>query len=356
MQRTFLLWSSASPADSDRCTKRVKERSLRGVAPHVQARLLVIIASVAFLVITLRSGAAVHDSSTHAEREQVPTWSAKDMEFFLHGSMSAEVIPEGVLGAFIKTYPDLFATNDLTHLGLIPDPEFGWPIGISRANVKHLGGLPSLGINCASCHFAQITSESVDQPIRILGVTSHFDVEKFFGSILAATFKTSDPANMKKFLGIYLNADAKAFDAKWQNQEQQIIAIMRNDPFGTKGVPVGELHKIDNADVRQSFEPDIDLAARAKSMLQLLPQYASCRAHSRSTARKARFRTGTNDAFGLLAAALLNLPQPYSPIKFGLVWNIDKRTWVHWDGNTKSPITQSARIARARRTASWQTR
>src|SRR5437667_12112794 len=117
-------------------------------------------------------------------------------------------------------------------------------------------------INCASCHFAQITSKSVDQPIRILGATSHFDVEEFFGSILAATFKTSDPVNMKKFLGIYLNAEAKTFDAKWQNQEQQIIALMREDPFGAKGVSAGELHKIDTADVRQSFEPDIDLAAR----------------------------------------------------------------------------------------------
>jgi len=68
-------------------------------------------------------------------------------------------------------------------------------------------------------------------------------VEEFFGSILAATFKTSDPVNMKKFLGIYLNAEAKTFDAKWQNQEQQIIAIMRDDAFGAKRVPVGELHK-----------------------------------------------------------------------------------------------------------------
>src|SRR5215471_4060388 len=50
---------------------------------------------------------------------------------------------------------------------------------------------------------------------------------------------------------------------------------------------------------------------------------------------------GRNDAFGLLAASLLNAPQPYSPIKFGLVWNVDKRTWVHWDGNTKSPIARN---------------
>jgi len=30
------------------------------------------------------------------------------MNFFLHGSMSTEVVPEAVLRAFIKTYPDLF--------------------------------------------------------------------------------------------------------------------------------------------------------------------------------------------------------------------------------------------------------
>ena len=50
---------------------------------------------------------------------------------------------------------------------------------------------------------------------------------------------------------------------------------------------------------------------------------------------------GRNDAFGILSASLLNAPTPYSPIKFGLVWNVDKRTWVHWDGNTKSPISRN---------------
>ena len=50
---------------------------------------------------------------------------------------------------------------------------------------------------------------------------------------------------------------------------------------------------------------------------------------------------GRNDAFGILAASLLNKPQPYAPTRFGLVWDIDKRTWVHWDGNTKSPIARN---------------
>jgi hypothetical protein len=50
---------------------------------------------------------------------------------------------------------------------------------------------------------------------------------------------------------------------------------------------------------------------------------------------------GRNDAFGILSASLLNSPTPYAPIKFGLIWNVDKRTWVHWDGNTRSPIARN---------------
>ncbi len=164
------------------------------------------------LGLALFAQGAIDDKPGRIDIQQVPTWSEQDMKFFLHGSMSTEVVPEPVLRAFIKIYPDLFPTTDLSHLGLIPDPEFGWAIGLSRANVKHLGGLSALGINCASCHVAQLTTTSSSEPIRILGVTRHFDVESFFGSILAATFNTSDPGNMKKFLAVYLNADPKDFD------------------------------------------------------------------------------------------------------------------------------------------------
>jgi hypothetical protein len=60
---------------------------------------------------------------------QAPQWSKSDLDFFLHGSMSTEMVPEAVLRAFIATYPDLFPSKDLSHLGLIPDEEFGWPVG-----------------------------------------------------------------------------------------------------------------------------------------------------------------------------------------------------------------------------------
>jgi hypothetical protein len=287
-------------------------------------------------MVALCANAAALEKATRIDIEQVPSWSSQDMDFFLHGSMSTEVVPEGILRAFFKTYPDLFPTSDLSHLGLIPDSAFGWPIGLSRTRVKHLGGLPAIGINCASCHVTQIMSASASEPIRILGVTSHFDVEAFFGSILAATFRTSDPPNMKKFLAAYLNAGLDAFDPAWRNQEQNIVATMKNDPFGAKDIEPGELHKISSAEVQQSFESDIDLAARAHSMLKLFHNMRAALHVPDQPPMKAPPSSGPgrNDAFGLLAAGLLHAPQPYSP---SLVWY---GTWINALGFTGT-ATQS---------------
>src|SRR5438105_5939949 len=135
----------------------------------------------------IQSAISSKEKSAVAGNAQVPTWSQEDMDFFLHGSMSTEVMPEMILRALMHTYPDLFPTQDLSHLGLIPDPAFGWPIGFSRARVSHLGGLSSVGINCASCHVTDISSVQGGAPVRLLGLTSLFDAEAFFGSVIAAT-------------------------------------------------------------------------------------------------------------------------------------------------------------------------
>ena len=291
----------------------------------------------------LAEDAAVAKKSALPGLAQAPTWSQDDLDFFLHGSMGTEIIPEAVLRAFIKTYPDLFPAADLTHLGLIPDPAFGWPIGFSRTEVKHLGGLPSVGVNCASCHVAQITPATGGDPVRILGATSHFDAEAFFGSVLVATFKTAETGNMKKFLAAYFNADADIFEAAWRKQENKIVAAIKEDPLGAKGVASGELHEIAPDSVRPSFDPNLDLVARAQAMLQLFHNLRAALHLPDQPPPKPPPASGPgrNDAFGLLSGILLNSPQPYAPVKFGLVWNVDQRTWVHWDGNTQSPVARN---------------
>jgi hypothetical protein len=297
-------------------------------------------------VVALGAAAAVTFAADQPARAkidpaQIPKWSAEDLDFFLHGSMSTEVVPERVLRAFIKIYPDLFPASDLAYLGLIPDPAFGWPIGFSRkAEVKHLGGLSGVGINCASCHVAQIHSSGNKEPLRILGTTSHFNVEAYFGSVLVSTFKTSEPASMKLFLAAYFNNPA--LDAAWEAQQAKITETMAADPFGSQNLPPGELHQIPPAELDLAADA-ANLPQVAHSMLKLFHNMRAALHVPDQPPEKAPPASGPgrNDAFGILAASLLNKPQPYAPTKFGLVWDVDQRTWVHWDGNTKSPIARN---------------
>jgi len=300
-----------------------------------------ILSVLAIAAVTAATAATDQPVKAKIDSAQVPKWSADDLDFFLHGSMSTEVVPERVLRAFIKTYPDLFPASDLAYLGLIPDPQFGWPIGFSRkTEVKHLGGQSAVGINCASCHVAQITSNAGKEPIRILGATSHFNVEAFFGAVLVSTFKTSEPANMKLFLNAYFANPA--LDAAWEAQQAKITERMAADPFAGKDIAAGELHQIAPGELELANDA-AGLPELAHSMLKLFHNMRAALHVPDQPPEKVPPASGPgrNDAFGLLSAALLNRPQPYAPIKFGLVWNVDQRTWVHWDGNTKSPIARN---------------
>src|ERR1019366_878444 len=128
--------------------------------------------------------------------------------------------------------------------GLIPDASGGWPIGISRREVPHLAHLSSIGINCAACHVGEVTFGAAANPVRVLGMTSHFDAEAFFGAVAVATWRTSDAANMKRYLENYLLASdpqggTKAQDllaTELQRQEEKIPAAIAADPFGSKGI------------------------------------------------------------------------------------------------------------------------
>lgn len=286
-----------------------------------------------------------------SEAAQVPTWSRADLEFFLHGSMSTEIIPERVLHAFVRVNPDLFPRPDLGHFGLIPDPDFGWPVGFSRRPVPHLGGLSSVGLNCAACHVGEVAPAALGSPVRVLGMTSHFDAEAFFGAVIVATFRAADPVRLQRFLSAYLAAgDPTAGEAaqtwfadRWRRQEREIGAAIAADPLASKDLPTGALHQIAGADLRldpAGLAAGMDLVPVVRASLKL---FHNMRAALRIPDRlpdKAPPASGPgrNDAFGLLSAGLLGAPQPYAPVKYGLVWNLESRRWVHWDGNTQSPI------------------
>ncbi|MDP3766410.1 MAG: cytochrome c, partial [Dehalococcoidia bacterium] len=282
---------------------------------------------------------------------QVPGWSREDLQFFLHGSMGTEVVPERVLRAFARTYPDLFPRPDLSHFGLIPDPAFGWPVGFSRRPVPHLGGLSAVGVNCASCHVAEIVAATGGAPVRVLGPASHFDAEAFFGAVTVATFRTADPANMKRFLSDYLatgeptggEAAQQLLAGQWQRQEPRLVAVIAGDPFGSKGIASGALYEIAGTELsldRAALEGGMDLVPLVRAVLRLFHNMRAALHIPDQPPDKVPPASGPgrNDAFGLLSAGLLGAPQPYAPVKYGVAWNLEGRPWVHWDGNTQSPI------------------
>lgn len=267
--------------------------------------------------------------------------------------MSTEVVPETVLRAFFRTYPDLFPSQDLSHLGLITDAEFGWPVGFSRSKVPHLGGMSAVGVNCAACHVGEVTRAGGGVPVRILGVTSHFDVEAFFGSLIVSTFRTAEPANMRRFLAAWLGLSDPAggdraqdlFSIEWQRQEQKIVAAISADPTGSKDLAPGALHKISGRELRldrKLLAEGLDLPAFARSTLKLF--------HNMRTALHVPDQPrppsppngpGRNDPWRILSYSLLGVVADPAPVKFGVVWNEDLRAWVHFDGNTRSPIIRN---------------
>ena len=312
-------------------------------------RKLVLFASLAVGIATRIPPVHGGPAAKPPEFAQVPSWSRDDLDFFLHGSMSTEFVPETVMRAFIRTYPDLFPTDDLSHLGLIPDRAFGWPVGFSRRKVPHLGGLPAVGINCASCHVADIAPAGGGAPVRVLGTTAFFDAEAFFGSVIVATFRTADPANMRKYLAACLAVNdpaggekaQEAFAAEWDRQAEKIAVAMKAGP--SKNPAPGGLLPITASDLqldRETLSKGADLPKVARATLDLLHNMRAAVHIPDQPPEKMPPASGPgrNDAFGILSFALFGVPQPYAPVKFGLVWNLDQRPWVHWDGNTRSPL------------------
>jgi processive rubber oxygenase RoxA-like protein len=325
---------------------------MRASAAALRAGLLVLVATAC--ATSGERPATSARPTAEVAAAQTAAWSADDRAFFLHGSMSAEMVPERVLRAFIIVYPDLFPRADLTNFGLIADPAFGWPIGVSRRPVAHLGGGPALGINCAACHVTELAAADGGAPVRVLGATGHFDVEAFFGALTVATFRTADPNAMLPFLRAYLTAGAPAGDdataqamltAAWLRQERALVDVITSDPSGAVGAGPGGLHALSAVDLvlgRAHLERGDDLVPLVRAIVRLMHNVrAGLHIPDRIPSALPASGPGRNDAFGLLSQSLFGAPQPYAPVKFGIVWNLADRRWVHWDGNTESPISRN---------------
>src|SRR5262249_44917082 len=154
-------------------------------------------------------------------------------------------------------------------------------VGFSRRKVAHLGGLSAVGLNCASCHVGEVRPAGGGASVRVLGMTGQFDAEAFFGAVIVATFKTADPANLKRFVSEYLRASAPAaspadqtrLHRQWQSQQQAITQALAAEAATAKELPAGTLQPIAEGALRLDHETLAkgapDLAAFSRSVLRL---------------------------------------------------------------------------------------
>jgi hypothetical protein len=148
---------------------------------------------------------------------------------------------------------------------------------------------------------------------------------------------------MQRFAAAYLAASEPAsgesaqreLAAQWQRQQPQIAAALREPADASAAA--GGLRPLTERDLRLDRR---DLAAFCRAMLALFHNMRTALHVPDPPPQTAPPPSGPgrNDAFGVLSAMLLGAPQPPAPVKYGLVWNTAERPWVHWDGNTRSPI------------------
>src|SRR2546427_478767 len=209
---------------------------------------------------------------------QTGAWSTAkdDLRFFLHGTMSSEFVPERVLKAFAAAYPDLYPGGDFSAYGVIVDPADDLPIGFTRRNVQHLGGQPSIGINCAVCHVGELRDARDHSLIRVIGRPSEFNIYAFFGAFSVAMARTAEPEAMAKFLPHYLRAGnpeegaQKRLDAEIERQKEAIAAAIKADPLASKSLPADALHEIAPGDLEldgKRLEQSVDLIPLVRAIL-----------------------------------------------------------------------------------------
>lgn len=109
----------------------------------IKGRVLIVAA-----VLAVAACASVQTSRHGLDARQTPGWSAGDEQDFLYGSMGNEFVPERVLRAFFRTYPDLFPGGSLAAFGALPAPGREWPVGAAAA----ARGATHYRARCASCH------------------------------------------------------------------------------------------------------------------------------------------------------------------------------------------------------------
>ncbi|MEO7457748.1 MAG: di-heme-cytochrome C peroxidase [Gemmatimonadaceae bacterium] len=197
--------------------------------------------------------------------------------------------------------------EDIERFGMLPDPDdsLGFPIGLSATKPSDVGARSNLmvGFSCAACHTAQLVLNG--KPMIIEGGSALSDPQKFERELVASIMALLK--NPKEAVAFVKRVNAQP---EWLRERQP--------------VSMAELPKL-IASYRARFDSFRLIEDLLKKEPRTDPGYGRIDA----------FNTARNMLYPKQGIALT------APVRHPKIWQFDRHTWLHWDGNTNSVMERN---------------
>jgi hypothetical protein len=233
--------------------------------------------------------------------------SEVDRQVFYHTPEGSELVPMSWMRAL--QVPDKTGTeqpfmDNLERFGLLPDDNPAstnhLPVGLTSGPRL---GVDMLGVNCTACHVGQLEYKGSKR--RIDGAPNMFDIVGFYGGILEALGRLSNPTRIPGFI------------RRLSEQEHGFGALT----------------------AAKYTEKNLGLAKSYAAMLRRLGQ-----ARENPRLGDAIGGPGRTDAFGaarILLFGSANRNTLDAPASYPFLWGLDKSEWLHWPSNTNSVMQRN---------------
>jgi len=318
---------------------------------------------------------------------------------FYHIAEGSEVFPLDWLKSLEDKDTGKPYMDGLERMGFIPDPgnPDGLPVGLTAEPARGLEPLGKMvGLNCTACHCGELTHKG--KAMRIDGAPNFVDTRTFFASMVESALATvEDPDKLLAFIA-RLRAErsdqeqaapskirqaARDLVAKLRERESNLIKetispvlkqlleqIKKQPPanLAPQGSSAPQDFRARMLEHLPSLQKTIDATATLKGPLEKLADAAERKSAVLHTleefyigARLLQSRAvylkklglvgkdprtvwgpGRVDAFGSARAFLFQEGYaPIAPVSYPHIWNFERISWLHYDGNTTSVMIRN---------------
>ena len=291
-------------------------------------------------------------------------WSDAERAEYHHLPEGSELTPYALLANVVSVKTGKPFLDNMERFGFIPDAEsasnpHGLPIGLTivRSRDASHAGLEMVGLNCATCHVAELSYRG--KKLLIDGAPSLVDLQGY-----QVEFKDSLEATLRDPLKVYalvlaMDHELHAGDAPPSGSASSYTSApdaktagdVAAEPTADKSFHSVSSRTADAAGPAAALEGQT-FALRFRRDLALLKARLAYVKNGKLLLDGTEPGPGRVDAFG--AARNLLFPRDamkmQSPVSFPFIWDVPDTTqqrsggatvWIHYDGNTNSILERN---------------